>query len=417
MVKKNTSCQDCEETKGSVDSSEIKDSKFIFRSHRVKNSMFLADSVDCDNCAYSFEIKNGTNISHSNQTTDSFNITNSTQILNSVNVSFSTNITNSTLIKQSEDIIGSEDVTLSEDCVGCKACFNCTACRNVTNCSNCFNVTDSINVTNTANSSSIFNSEDISNSKNLTNASNMTNATHCTECKDHANCSGKACFEVIKSPFEIALENKMFFSSKKIIERLYELSNVGDLETYKTNTKLLDLELFRADNYLFDLARYKIIFDEDGTNLDFRIDAEKFVPDNTNLIEKAVRYIIKDKEAFRDDDIDSGIIDSDEGYAIRIADLVNANSDFKCLYDSQRDIKRGVISYKSLINKNDLELEADDDYLFSLKREEDERIICDSGAPDFADCQRKKKEMSKAVKGAGKPKEIESGGEEGEEGE
>lgn len=403
--KKNDGCQECVETKGAINSSQIEDSKFIFRSHHIRDSTFIADSTNCTNCNFSYEVKNGTDIEHSSQVTDSKNVTNSTIVTNSENVSFSKNVTNSTNVTQSEAISQSENVSHSEDCIGCKECYNCTMCRNVTNCHNCHNVTDSENVVNAVNSTMIFGSIDIANSKNLTNASNMTNATHCTDCKDHSDCTGEACFIIPKSPFEIALENKMFFSSKKIIERLYDLSNVGDLETYKASTKLLDVELYRADNYLYDIARYKLIFDEDGSDLDFRVDEEKFIPDSKALVEKAVNYLIKDKTSFQDDDIDSGLIDPEDGYAVRIADLVNANGDFKSVYEAGRDVARGVISYESMNEKDDKELEAYDEYVYSLGREEDERILCDPRGKDFADCQRKHDEIKKAVEGAKENKE------------
>ena len=430
LPKKNEDCQNCSSSIGSIDSSDIQDSEYIYRSQRITTSKFLEDSMDCVDCAHGTHLKNCTNVTHSNFTTDSKHVTKSLNVSNSTLVENSTFVKNSKNVKDSSKITNSTKIKLSNNCINCHNCFNCTACVNVTNCSNCHNVTHSINVTNAEHSSKIFDSSDILHGFNLTNATNMTNASNCAECKNRENCQGKACNEPVKSEYEIALENKIYYTTMDIVERLYGMTNIGDAGPYVENPNDFDPYLYRANNFLYDLSRYRSIFDEDGIVLDFRT-TEKFVKDKKEIVEAAVEHFIKSDKDYKHNGIKVGKVDAEfDEFDIRIADLVNNNSDFLSVHHFLRDAKKGVISYKSMQGKNELELQAYDEYLEVIGQEEGGGIIeCQEGNSGFEDCLNKRRmvelvlkqkqieEEEKALEEIEKKKEEEGGKDEGEGGE
>jgi hypothetical protein len=399
LEKKNVDCNKCESSIGSADSMNVEDSQYIFRSKDIKNSKFLEDSENCDFCEHGIGLKNCVNVTHSNFTTDSQNVTKSVNVTNSTNVKNSTFVEHSNKVEDSNKIFSSEDVRLSNNCRGCHNCFNCTNCKNVTNCKNCHNVTDSVNVTNAKDSVKIFNSTDILNGYNLTNATNMTNASSCANCTDRENCQGKACNEPVKSEFELALETKIYYSTMEIAERLYGMTTMGDAESYLENEDEFDPFLYRANNLLYDLSRYRSIFDEDGIVLDFRT-TEEFIKDKKSVIEAATKHLIKKDSDYLDDGVKTGLIDpEDDGFDIRISDLINKNSDFLSVHNFLRDAQSGVISYESMQEKNDLEMEAYDEYLETIGQEEGGGIVeCEEGASGFEDCLSKKRMVEQVLK-------------------
>jgi hypothetical protein len=392
LPQENQDCQNCASSIGSVDSSDIEDSEFIYRSQRIKNSKFLEDSMDCVDCSHGIELKNCTNVTHSNFTSDSKHVTKSINVTNSTYVSNSTFVANSKKVEDSSKITNSTNVKISRNCVDCHNCFNCTACKNVTNCSNCHNVTDSVNVTNAVNSTKIFNSTDIVNGYNLTNATNMTNASNCANCSDRSDCTGKTCTEPIKTEFEIALENKLYYTTMEIVERLYEMTNVGDATSYLENEDEWDPYLYRANNFLYDLSRFRSIFDEDGIVLDFRT-TEDFVKDKGKVVEAAIQHFLKNDTMYKHQGIKIGKVDAEiDEFDVRIADLVNFNSDFLSVHNFLKDAQSGVISFKALQGKSELEVQAYDEYLEVIGHEEGGGIVeCEEGSGGFEDCLNKKR--------------------------
>ena len=399
LPKENNDCTNCESSIGSFGSTDVEDSEYIFRSQRIKNSKFLEDSMDCVDCAHGIGLKNCTNVTHSNYTTDSVNVSKSLNVTNSTDVTNSTFVTNSKNVEDSSKITDSTKIKVSRNCVDCHNCFNCTACKNVTNCSNCHNVTDSINVTNAVNSTKIFDSSDIINGYNLTNASNMTNASNCANCSDRSDCTGKTCNEPLKTEFELALENSLYYTTLELVERLYGMTSKGDAKFYLENEDEFDPFLYKANNFLYDLSRYRSIFDEDGIVLDFRT-TEEFVKDKTPVVEAAVQHLLKNDTFYVHNGIKVGKVDAEfDDFDVRIADLVNFNSDFLAVHNFLRDAKSGIISYKALQGKNEMEMQAYDEYLEVIGHEEGGGIVeCEEGSSGFEDCLSKKRLVEMVLK-------------------
>lgn len=399
LEQKNENCMNCSSSIGSAESADVADSEFIFRSRKITNSKFLEDSENCTDCAHGIGLKNCLNVTHSNFTEDSEHVTGSLNVTNSTHVKNSTFVANSTKVEDSTKIFDSSGVKQSSNCRDCHNCFNCTNCRNVTNCSNCFNVTDSVNVTNAEHSSKLFNATDIAHGYNLTNATNMTNASSCANCSSRENCTGKACNEPVKSEFEIALENKLYYSTMEIVERLYGMTTLGDVDSYLGHPDEFDPFLYRANNLLYDLSRYRSIFDEDGIILDFRT-TEDFTKSKKVVVEAAVKHFMKSNQDYLDDGVRTGLVDAEEdGFDVRIADLVNRDSDFLSVHNFLRDARTGVISYQALQGKNDLEMEAYDEYLEVIGHEEGGGIVeCEEGAGGFEDCLKKRRMVEQVLK-------------------
>lgn len=396
--KENLNCNSCDKTIASQNSTDIYKSEFIMRSKEIKYSKYLNDSMVCNNCKFSNKINNSTNISYSNNTINSTNVTFSDLVTNCTNVINGTNITNSTLVKFSQDIKNSTVVEVSDECVNCTNCKNCTMCRNVTNCTNCFNITHSANVSNATHGSKLFNVTDVYNVRNLTNATNMTSATNCVGCENNYNCNGEKCnIPRIPSHIQQVLDKKIFENTERIVKRLYDLTLIGDVSNYRKHQQLFDRHIFRANNYLFDLARYRVIFDVDGIDFDYYV-SNAFDIDSSEVFKKAVEHLSKSKSDFMDSGIKDGLIVQEEGFVPTIVDIINSNSDFMSVHDFMRDADKGVISYASLMQKDDLELEAYDHYVKKLSREEDEQIYCDPRKPDYSECQIKKKEIERVQK-------------------
>jgi hypothetical protein len=232
----------------------------------------------------------------------------------------------------------------------------------------------------------------------------------------------------VKTEFELALESKLYYSTMEIVERLYGMTTMGDVESYLKNESEFDPFLYRANNLLYDLSRYRSIFDEDGIVLDFRT-TDEFVKDKKAIVEAATEHFIKTDADYLDDGVKTGLVDAEEdGFDVRIADLINRNSDFLSVHSFLKDAKSGVISYEALQDKNDLEMEAYDEYLQMIGEEEGGGIMeCEEGSAGFEDCLSKKRMVEQVLKkqqiemmrekmeSEAKEKEKEKEGEEGEE--
>ena len=67
------------------------------------------------------------------------------------------------------------------------------------------------------------------------------------------------------------------------------------------------------------------------------------------------------------------------------------------VHDFVSDARKGVISFKSINDKNDLELMAYDHYLKKISHEDDKNFVfCDPEKHDYKYCMLKKKEIEKA---------------------
>ena len=413
-LEENVNCKECDKTIGSHNCTDVYKSEYIMRSQEIKFSKYLNDSSACTNCSFSNKIFNSTNITHSNNTHNSSEVSFSNDINNSTNIHNSTEIKNSTNVTFSSKINNSWNVTESSECEGCFNCKNCTQCKNVTNCTNCFNVSNSINVLNATHGDFLFNSTDIFNGKNLTNATNMTNASDCIGCENNYDCVGIKCMiHRISGHLKEALDKKVSENTMRIIKRIYYLTRVGDIKNYKENEDLFDRHLFRANNYLFDLARYKVIFDSDGFDFDYQV-TNAFDPYSTAVFKAAYGHFTKNDFDFKDTGVVDGRLSEDEGFPRIVVDLINDNADFMSVHDFLNDANKGVISYASLKEKDDAELEAYDHYLHRISREEDQEIICKSSSPDFKECLARKNEIHR-LEEAEKMKNNEGeGGEEGQ---
>jgi hypothetical protein len=275
-------------------------------------------------------------------------------------------------------------------------------------------VTNSENVNNATNGSFLFNATDINNGRNLTNATNMTNASDCIGCENNYDCVGLKCMiHRVSAQLKDALEKKVSENTMKIIKRIYYLTRVGDVENYKKHDDLFDRHIFRANNYLFDLARYKVIFDSDGFDFDYRVTAA-FNAYSTTVFKAAYTHFSKDSLDFKDRGITDGLINEDQGFPREVVDLINDNADFMSVHDFINDANKGVISYESLKERDDLELEAYDNYLRRISREEDLEIVCKASRPDYRECEAKKMEIQRVQEEERKRKELEQEEEEKE---
>lgn len=408
----NVNCKDCDKTRGSHNSTDVYKSDFIMRSKQIKFSKYLNDSSACTTCSFGNNVHNSTNIAHSNNTFNSSNVNFSNEIHNSTLVINSTHVHNSTNVTHSNNVTNSVNITISEECQDCVNCQNCVQCRNVTNCVNCRNVTNSANLTNVRNADLIFNSTDISNAYNLTNATNMTNASNCVGCENNYDCDGIRCMiHRVAADLQAVLDEKVAANTAKIIKRIYDLTRVGDVQTYKNNEDLFDRHIFRANNYLFDIARYKVIFDADGFDFDYQVSAA-FDSYSTGVFQAAYGHFTKSKFDFESTGIYEGTLTEDEGYPRVVVDLINENADFNSVHDFMSDAEKGVISFDSLREKDDAELMAYDHYLHRISREHDLEITCKASAPDFKECEAIKEEVKRAEQEMEKAKKN---GEEGNE--
>lgn len=117
--------------------------------------------------------------------------------------------------------------------------------KNVTNGTFLYNVTDSVNVTY------------VLNSKNMTNASDVDGAFN------NYNCSGFKC----KIPriednkiFEM-IEKRIAHHTEKIVDRLYNIYRVGDINSYKKNKTKFDKHIFKSNNAIYDIDKFNYYFD------------------------------------------------------------------------------------------------------------------------------------------------------------
>lgn len=394
--KENINCKECSKTIRSHNCTDIYKSDSIFRSKAIKYSKFLNDSMVCDNCKFSNRIFNSTNVSHSNDTRNSSNISFSALILNSTEILNSTNVTNSTNVSFSEEIFHSLNITDSDECTNCVNCKNCTMCSNVTNCVNCFNVTDAINATNATHAIQVSNVTDVYNVKNLTHASNMTNATHCENCHNNYNCTAVKCMVPRVDPsFQQAIDKKVLENTRRLVKRLYDAARIGDIAEYESRPSLLDRHIFRANTLLFDLARYRVIFDADGIDLLYGT-GDALEPNPRGVIDGAIEHFTKSASEFEDGGIHNGHIEVDEGYNEDVVEVINENSDFGCVHDFVRDARKGIISFKSIEDRKGVELRAYDQYLKKISKEgKTDYKVCKEGTVDYLYCQLNQKEVAK----------------------
>ena len=257
----------------------------------------------------------------------------------------------------------------------------------------------------------LFNVSNVFNVRNLTNATNMTNASDCIDCHNNYDCSGIKCMLPRLPPkLKEMVDNKVLENAKRIIKRIYEGTRVGDNTDYEKHTHLLDTQIYKSTNKLFDLANYRVVFDKDGIDFDFK-PTLAFEAFSIDVFDKAREHFMSNTDKFEDSGLRDGLITEEMGYSQMIVDLINDTSDFKSVYDFKRDAKKGVISFKSLHHMNDIELEEYQKYVESISKETNE-IRCDPKSPDYLLCVTKKKEIKESEE---KLEEEKQNGEKGEE--